>query len=86
LVARRALSIVPIRVHGAPAGLDFNRVIVISIRKNILTRSGIPGLERKSSHLDPRRGQAPKSVIPFIMEVHHASLLSRMAAHFDGAI
>jgi hypothetical protein len=58
------------------------------IRKNMLTRSGIPGLERKSSYLMTRVGvRRPKiGVIPFIIEVHHASLLSRMAAHFDGAI
>jgi hypothetical protein len=79
------MSIEP-RVHGAPAGLDFNRVIVISIRKNMLTRSGIPGLERKSSYLMTRVGVPKRSVIPFIMEVHHAFLLRRMAAHFDGAI
>ena len=78
--------------------------------KRILTRAGIPSLERKSGYQVTRvvaaeagwmlrrerrgaltfNGRAlmllKRSVIPFIMEVHHAFLLRRMAAHFDGAI
>jgi hypothetical protein len=59
-----------------------SHVINSQLRWGLRSKNSRPELTASGA-----RDLAPKkSVIPFIMEVHHAFLLRRMAAHFDGAI